>query len=69
MMGLLSVLAAVMEGGEAFEWAALRHEAEYSTTSRGDLGVFMLSGGKQIVISAVVFVLSCWADLGTRHIF
>lgn len=42
----LSVLAAVMEGSEAFEWAALHREAEYSSASRGDRSVFMLSGGK-----------------------
>lgn len=55
----LSVLAAVMEAREAIEWAALHHETEYSSASGGDWSSFVLSGCKQVVIPAVVFVLSC----------
>lgn len=60
----LSVQAAVMEGKEAPEWAALHHEGEYSSASRGDRSVFMLAGWKQIVNSAVASVLNCRAEFG-----
>lgn len=63
----LSVLAAVMEGMEAIEWAALHHEAVWSSASRGDRSVFMLAGWKQIVISAVVSVLNCRAEFGNKQ--